>query len=155
MTLIFLTPFYSQEDEQGGMIMRKYDLFPLSFFNHPAGRLFNWDLLQDANLEAKFSPRSEVVETPESYQFKLDIPGIKKEELDIEVADGYLKISGERKKEVKDELFSEVVYGSFQRTFKLPTEISTDDLLATLDEGVLTIKLPKTERIKPKKITVN
>jgi HSP20 family protein len=94
------------------------------------------------------------------FTLKADLPGIRKEDLDISVKGNTLTLKGERKEvsEVKDKKkgwhHSERWYGSFQRTLELPEEVDTSKVSASFKDGVLEITLPKSENAKPKQIRV-
>lgn len=90
---------------------------------------------------------SEVVETPGAYKILLDVPGVKKEDIHIEVRDRQLVISGERKSPVLGEservLRSERRFGKFSRSFTLPEGIAEDKAQAVFTDGVLEVNLPR------------
>ncbi|MPZ78341.1 MAG: Hsp20 family protein [Deltaproteobacteria bacterium] len=90
---------------------------------------------------------------------KAELPGIAKDEISVNVADHSLTIRGEKKKdeEVKEEnyRYSERSYGSFMRTIELPAEVQTEKSKARFKDGILEVRLPKTEEAKKKEITVN
>ncbi|KAL2539930.1 17.6 kDa class I heat shock protein 3 [Abeliophyllum distichum] len=93
-------------------------------------------------------------ETPEAHVFKADLPGIKKEEVKVEVEDGrILKISGERSKEKEEKTDTwhrvERSSGKFQRRFRLPENVKMDQVKAAMENGVLTVVVPKEEEKKP------
>ncbi|KAL2555708.1 17.6 kDa class I heat shock protein 3 [Forsythia ovata] len=93
-------------------------------------------------------------ETPEAHVFKVDLPGIKKEEVKVEVEDGrILKISGERCKEKEEKTDTwhrvERSSGKFQRRFRLPENVKMDQVKAAMENGVLTVVVPKEEEKKP------
>ena len=93
-------------------------------------------------------------ETPEAHVFKADLPGLQKEEVKVELEEGsVLKISGERKreKEEKNDTWHRVERssGSFLRRFRLPENAKIDGVSAVMDNGVLTVTVPKVEVKKP------
>ncbi|KAK1651279.1 hypothetical protein QYE76_069084 [Lolium multiflorum] len=100
------------------------------------------------------SARIDWKETPEAHVFKADVPGLKKEEVKVEVDDGnVLQISGERNKEQeeKSETWHRVERssGKFLRRFRLPDNAKTEQIKASMENGVLTITVPKEEAKKP------
>ena len=106
-----------------------------------------------------FVPPVDVYEDEHNIQLKLEVPGIDEKDLDIKVENNTLTVTGERKfeKEEKQENFHRVErrYGNFIRSFTLPTTVSTDDIQADYDHGVLKIRLAKRAEAKPKQIKVN
>ncbi|KAK7814666.1 18.1 kDa class I heat shock protein [Quercus suber] len=93
-------------------------------------------------------------ETPEAHVFKADLPGLKKEEVKVEVEEGrVLQISGERSKEQeeKNEKWHRVERssGKFLRRFRLPQNAKIDEVKASMENGVLTVTVPKVEEKKP------
>ncbi|EXC10633.1 hypothetical protein L484_025214 [Morus notabilis] len=93
-------------------------------------------------------------ETPEAHVFKADVPGLKKEEVKVEVEEGrILQISGERSKEQEEKNDKwhrvERSSGKFLRRFRLPENAKTDQVKASLENGVLTITVPKEDGKKP------
>ena len=89
---------------------------------------------------------------------KAELPGIKKEDIDITLTDETITISGEKKKEEevkkKDYYRWECSYGSFNRTFSLPAEVQPDKVKTKMKDGVLEIRIPKTEEAKKKEVKV-
>ena len=89
---------------------------------------------------------------------KAELPGMKKEDIDVSLHDGALSISGERKSEEKLEnaevYRSERFFGRFQRTVALPATVDAAKISAQYKDGVLTVTLPKAEEAKPKQIDV-
>ncbi len=102
----------------------------------------------------KFMPSAELEETPEEVHLKLEIPGLEAKDLDIQVAEQSVSISGERKSESKTEekgvVRSEFRYGKFERIVPLPAHIKVDDAQAEYKNGVLTLNLPKSAEAKTK-----
>ncbi|KAF7054503.1 hypothetical protein CFC21_062165 [Triticum aestivum] len=93
-------------------------------------------------------------ETPEAHVFKADVPGLKKEEVKVEVEDGnVLQISGERNKEQEEKTDTwhrvERSSGKFLRKFRLPEDAKADQIKAAMENGVLTVTVPKAEAKKP------
>lgn len=105
-----------------------------------------------------WAPSVDIAETVEAFEIKAELPDVKKEDVKVTVEDGQLRISGERKqeKEEKGKKFHRVErsYGSFLRSFALPENVDESKLSAEYRDGVLNVRLPKTERAKPKAIAV-
>src|ERR1700685_4451730 len=125
------------------------------------GRLTN---LQDEldrlfGTQAVWAPALDVQESKDNYIFRAELPGLKREEIDVSLQDDTLVISGERKVEKVEEGVEvhqqERYYGKFQRTLTLPEPVAADKVKAEYKDGVLTVTLPKTEAAKPKKIDVS
>ncbi len=97
-----------------------------------------------------FSPSVDIDEQENAYLVTADLPGMKKENIKVDINDNVLTISGERSKETKGEgkmegKYSERIYGKFQRTFSLPIHVAADKIQANFQDGVLHITLPKAE----------
>ena len=92
------------------------------------------------------------------YYLEIDLPGVKKEDIDISVSDGVLVISGERKLEKKEEKPNytriESFFGRFERAFKLPSDADLDNIEAKYEDGVLKIFIPKKQKPAGKKIEI-
>ncbi|XP_034221919.1 18.5 kDa class I heat shock protein-like [Prunus dulcis] len=100
------------------------------------------------------NPRIDWKETPEAHVFKADLPGLKKEEVKVEVADDrVLQISGERNVEMEDKNDKwhrvERSSGKFLRRFQLPENAKVDEIKAAMENGVLSVTVPKAEVKKP------
>ena len=108
---------------------------------------------------AAFAPAADVYEDENHVTLKLEVPGIEEKDLDIRVENNTLIIKGERKfeKEEKEENFRrmERQYGTFVRSFGLPSTVDSDNIHANYDKGVLTITMPKRAEAKPKQIQVS
>lgn len=94
-------------------------------------------------------------EEDDSYVLSALVPGLKAEDLNIQVLENVVSIEGEYKAEEADYLLSELPSGSFQRTLRLPSEIEADGVQAKIADGVLTLSLPKAESARPKKIQIS
>jgi HSP20 family protein len=103
-------------------------------------------------------PHVDIEESENSYAIKADLPGMDKKDVSITVENGTLCISGEKKAESKREkgkyYHLERSYGSFSRSFALPDDIETGKIEAAMNNGVLTLTLPKSEKAKPRSIEV-
>ncbi len=103
-------------------------------------------------------PSIDLSETTEAYQVKAELPGVRPDEINIEVHDDVVTITGERKEEKasdkEDCHIREMSYGKFTRSVRLPMPIDADKVKAKFDDGVLKVTLPKTEKTKPKRIEI-
>jgi len=106
-----------------------------------------------------FAPPVDVYEDEHSVTLKIEVPGIDEKDIDVRVENNTLNVHGERKfeKEEKEENFRRVErqYGSFTRSFTLPTTVDPENIHATYDKGVLKIQLAKKAEAKPKQIKIN
>jgi len=106
-----------------------------------------------------WSPALDVYQDKDNVTVKVELPGLKKEDIDISLHDGVLSISGERKFEQDDQsgqtFRSERFFGRFQRSVSLPTSVAGDKVSAAYKDGILTVTLPKAEEAKPKQIEVS
>jgi HSP20 family protein len=105
-----------------------------------------------------FSPRINVVEVDDSYEVSLELPGMKPEDFKLELKRNELWISGEKKREIeeKGKTFHRIEkhYGEFRRMIPLPGEVTEDKIEAVYRDGVLSVRVPKAEVVKPKAIEV-
>ncbi len=101
-----------------------------------------------------WSPRVDVFEKDNRLVTKVDLPGVKKEDVTVEVTDGHLALSGQRQRESeekKDDVYrSEREYGSFYRTVPLPEGVKLEDVKATFADGVLEVSVPLPARPEAK-----
>ena len=106
-----------------------------------------------------FAPPVDVYEDEHNVVLKLEVPGIDEKDIDVRVENNTLTVHGERKFETeeKEENFRRVEqqYGSFTRSFTLPTTVDADSIQATYDKGILKIQLAKKAEAKPKQIKVS
>ncbi|KAF0247069.1 MAG: HSP20 family [Planctomycetota bacterium] len=107
---------------------------------------------------ADWSPTTDVTETNEEYLIKAELPEVKREDVKISIEEGVLTFQGERKqeKEEKGKKFHRIErsYGSFLRSFTLPTEVDASKIRAEFKDGLLNLHLPKSEKAKTKVIDV-
>lgn len=125
------------------------------------GRLLNLndelDRLFETPLQA-WAPALDVHEDKDKFTVNLELPGLKREDIEVHLEDGSLIISGERKSETVSEGTEvhrqERYYGKFSRALTLPTAVAADKVKAAYKDGILTVTLPKAEEAKPKQIDV-
>jgi len=126
-------------------------------------RLFRESYSPDGPEEAltttSFAPPVDIYEDEHNITLKLEVPGIDEKDIDVRIENTTLTVHGERKieKEEKEENFRRVErqYGSFTRSFTLPSSVDSGQVSAHYDKGVLKIKLAKKAEAKPKQIKVN
>ena len=146
----FLSPLEEMERWFDESWTRPFSLFNRSF----------WPGLRVTELD-EISPSVDIYEEGTDVVVKADVPGMDKKELTVDLTDNVLTISGEKKKEEKIEKKDyhryERSYGSFCRSFRLPEGINTEKIEAHYNDGVLKVRLPKTEEAKKhtKKIPVD
>ena len=106
-----------------------------------------------------WTPAIDLYEDKENLFVKVELPGLKKDEIEVSMHDGTLSISGERKSATEDSsrqtFRSERFFGRFHRTVALPKPVAVDKIKAAYKDGILTVTLPKTEEAKPKQIEVS
>jgi HSP20 family protein len=124
------------------------------------GRLFDFSFpSRDTGLFGGWSPALDVYDDKDSFVVKVELPGMKKEDISLSLHDGALTISGERSHERKNdsgETFrSERYFGKFQRSVALPALVDSSKVTASYKDGILTVELPKSEEAKPKQIEVS
>ena len=114
---------------------------------------------EEALTTTNFAPPVDIYEDEHTITLKLDVPGIEEKDIDVRIQDNTLTVHGERKidKDEKEENYRRVErqYGSFTRSFTLPSSVDTGQVNAHYDNGVLKISLAKKAEAKPKQIKVN
>ena len=104
-------------------------------------------------------PPVDILESHDAYLIRAELPGMKKEEVHLEVNDGTLTVSGERKAETLSDGVeyhrTERVNGKFSRSFYLPQTVKQDGIKATYRDGILEIHVPKAEDAKPRQIAIS
>jgi HSP20 family protein len=120
---------------------------PFSLLGH------RWPRFRAMEME-EVSPSMDIFEEDGNVVVKAELPGMKKEDIEVTVTDHTMRISGEKKREEKiekrDYYWEERSYGSFARSLQLPTEVQTDKVEAKFKDGILEVRIPKTEEAKSK-----
>ena len=106
-----------------------------------------------------WEPAVDIYEADDSIVVKAEVPGVERDQVGVEVKDGILTLRGERKfeREVKEENYHRIErsYGSFQRSFTLPSSVDPEKVRATLRNGVLEVTLQKKELARPKQVKIS
>ena len=114
---------------------------------------------EEALTTSTFAPPVDVYEDEHNITLKIEVPGIDEKDIDVRIENNTLTVHGERKfeKEEKEENYRRVErqYGSFTRTFTMPTTVDAEKVEANYDKGVLKVRLAKKAEAKPKQIKVN
>ena len=131
--------------------------------SHRLNRMLSWrtipDIGQDESLAlADWAPLVDVIETDMDFQIRAELPGVEKKDVKLSVEDRVLLISGHRdqEKEEKGKRYHRVerAYGRFARSFTVPDSVDGQKVTAELKNGMLTVRLPKSEKARPKSIEV-
>ena len=133
------------------MLLTKFD--PMREFKDLEERLSSALNLPDTSSEfSSFKPSVNTREGEYAYHIEVDLPGVKKDDISVDIKDDVLTISGQRKtkKEVKEKDYykMESSYGKFQRSFTLPDNIDAENIEANSKDGVLEVVVPKMEKSK-------
>lgn len=120
------------------------------------GRL--WDRAFDTGtpLAGSWSPLADVCETDDSYVVEIDVPGVKRDDLSVQLTGNDLVVTGELKETEREGMFRRRTRrtGSFEYRTNLPSDVRADDIEAHLNEGVLVLRVPKAEVAQPRKIEI-
>jgi len=143
------------------VLLRKYgsDL-PARSLRREMERLFEdfFGTPAEGTMLTEWSPLVDIKEEDNSFKVSVDLPGMNRDDINIEVESNRLAISGERrfeKEEKKEDYhFVERSYGKFYRAFTLPVTVQAEKIDAAYNDGVLEITLPKKEEVKPKKVAI-
>lgn len=131
---------------------------PLSTLRDQFGRILEMNANSRAESFGEWTPALDAFEDKDKYIVQLEVPGMKKSDLNVTVQDGVLTISGERNqgRDFTDGTThrTERFYGKFSRSVTLPAAVKTDAVAANYKDGILVIELPKAEEAKPKQIDV-
>jgi HSP20 family protein len=137
----------------GGMTMDRWEPFEVNrlfdnFFARPAARTGR-----------TWAPPVDMYETKDDVVLTLEVPGIREKDVAVSITGDLLSVKGERRfeEEVKEQqlLHVERAYGKFERLIQLPIPVQADRIKATYRDGVLEIRMPKAEEVKPKQIKVD
>jgi HSP20 family protein len=127
-------------------------------FGRLAGLQDELERLFESPLTA-WAPVLDVHEHADKFDIRVELPGLKREDINVALQDGALVISGERKSEKVEEGTEvhrqERFYGKFQRSLTLPAPVAADKVKAQYKDGILTVTLPKSQEAKPKQIDVS
>jgi HSP20 family protein len=142
-------------------IVRWEPLRELSSLQTEMNRLFNtvFDAPSTGNGGARrWVPAMDLVETAEHFVLRADLPGMTEADVNVELEDNLLTVSGERKAEHEEKREGfyrlERAFGAFSRTLTLPKGIDAEAVTAGFDNGVLEVRIPKPEQRKPRKISI-
>ena len=128
---------------------------PISIFNDFDN--FLNDFSSSLNYSSSWEPKFEVLNTDTMYCIRAEIPGMSKKDIDIELENNTLSISGDRKWNDKDQNnYSEFSYGKFYRSFNLPEDVKENNIKASMKDGILSVQVPRLEKLNPevKKIAI-
>jgi HSP20 family protein len=138
-----LSPFEEMERRIDEFFRKPFSLFGPTWF--PRLRMPEFE---------EMTPSVDIFEEGHDVVLKAELPGMKKEEIEVKLTEDMITLSGEKKKEEKIEKKNyhrlERSYGSFVRSFRLPAEVQTDQVKAQFKDGILEIRIPKTEEAKKK-----
>jgi HSP20 family protein len=141
MNIIRWEPFREVEE-----VLRQYSPF------------FNRGMRRTGGEAGEWTPVADISETDKEYVIKAELPEVRKEDVKVTLDGGVITITGERKhqKEQKDanEIRIESFYGTFSRSFSLPENIDANGIRAETKDGVLRVKIPKTEAAAPKAVSI-
>src|SRR5437879_962218 len=145
-------------------VLTRWDPFrEFSTLQDRMNRLFQESFGREGREESltttRFAPAVDVYEDEHNVTLKIEVPGIDEKDIDVRIEGNTLSVHGERKfeKEEKEENYRRIErqYGSFTRSFTLPSSVDTSQVSANYDKGVLKVNLAKKAEAKPKQIKVN
>lgn len=128
------------------------DAFSGSFVNWPLGQRF------ESALTAAWVPACDIFEDKDGVKLVMEVPGVRPDDVNLQLENNVLTIRGEKRQEMEEKAdrvhLYERSYGSFERTFSLPSTVDADRIEADISDGVLTVVLPKAEKARPREIAV-
>jgi HSP20 family protein len=145
-------------------IVRRNPLRDLDLFQNRLRGMFDdftteWPAFREPATMGQWAPSVDVYETQNDIVVKAELPGVEPKDVDVSFENNILTIRGERRMddEIKEDNYHRVEssYGSFTRSFSLPTSVDENKVKAEFKNGILAITLPKREQAKRKQITVN
>jgi len=142
-------------------VIRWNRLRNLSNLQEQVNQLFDSATPSQADNSAltSWAPAVDIHETENEVVLKADIPGVNEKDIDVRVENNTLTVRGERSfnSEVKEDNYLRIerTYGSFSRSFGLPTTVNTEAIKAEYKNGVLTVEMPKRAESKPKQVKIN
>jgi HSP20 family protein len=145
----------------GGSVARWEPFRDVSDIQQEVNRLFDSFFGRPAMqaTERMWVPPVDMYETKDDLHVSFELPGVREKEVNVSITNDVLSVKGERKwdTEIKDEGYHRVerVYGKFERAVPLPMPVQADKVKATYRDGVLEIRLPKAEEVKPKEIKID
>jgi HSP20 family molecular chaperone IbpA len=105
--------------------------------------------------DRQFQPATDIIETADAVVLKLDMPGVSRENVDLTVDKDMLTIVGKAQPEESGEaVYRETYVGDYRRQFTLTTDVDSARIAATMTHGVLTVRIPKAEQMKPRRIQI-
>ncbi|MFP4521351.1 MAG: Hsp20/alpha crystallin family protein [Fibrobacterota bacterium] len=133
-----------------------------NLMHYEPAKLSNWfEDFFDGGFRRELSsnyPSVEVREEKDHFELNAELPGVSKEDIDLELKNGVLTIRGEKKNEKKEEkdgyYYNERSYGTFERSFNIGENISDKDIEASFNDGILRVRLQKKEELKPRRISI-
>jgi HSP20 family protein len=162
-----LIPWSRGSASQVPAVFRDLEQSPLLSLHRDVNRLFD-DFFRGFDIPSAFGrfptfgatwPNVEIADTDKEIRILAEVPGLEEKDIEVLLDDGVLTLRGEKKSETedKDRQFSERFYGRFERRIPVGAEVEQDKVSATFKNGLLTVTLPKTERVqsKAKRIAIN
>jgi HSP20 family protein len=165
--MVWLNFKQNQHLYQGGMTMAivRWDPFrDVAALQDRINRIFNESFgrtrdMDDEVSQYDWSPPVDIYETTNGIELKIELPGVNKEDVSVEIKENVLTLKGERllDPKIKDEHYyrKERSFGKFHRSFSLQNPIKSDLIKASFKDGILTVEIPRSEKEKPKKISVD
>ncbi|HVE46656.1 MAG TPA: Hsp20/alpha crystallin family protein [Acidimicrobiales bacterium] len=149
-------PVRRSNGKEAAGVSRQDPIGELDRLNRQLGHyLDSWSQLPSL-LGEGFTPLADIEETSDAYTIEVELPGLKRDDVDIEIAGRRLSVTGERKERERVGILRrrERVVGQFHYEVVLPGEVEEDGVEAHLDEGVLTIRVPKPASERPRRIEI-